>query len=784
MRASRSTPWLVPVAFTAIYVAAGKLGLHFAEVHTSATAVWPSTGIALAALLLFGARMWPAVAVGAFVVNLTTAGSIASSLGIAFGNTLEALVGAWLVDRFAGGRHAFDRPRDIFAFVGCVIPGTLLSASLGVTTLVLGNHARWSDFATIWTTWALGDITGALIFTPLVLLWADRRPVPFLERPFEAVCVLLSTVVAGLAVFGGLSPLWPERQPLSFLALPPLLWAALRLGRRAAVTTVLVLSAIALLGTVRGLGAFAGVSPGHSLLLLQAFMATMVVTTLLIAALVSARKREHTLLQAIIDHIPVMITLYEPSTRLLRLNREFERLTGWSTAEARQVDLMEHCYPDPAQREQARAFMASLEEGWRDIAMTTRDGRVIETSWSNVRLADDTRIGIGLDARERKRQETERERARADAEAANRAKDEFFAMLGHELRNPLGAISTALRVVESAGPLEARSLEARRIMSRQIVHLARLVDDLLDVTRLSTGKVAIEAASVDLAAVARRLAASVNRPIACHAPEAAWIHADETRLEQILLNLLNNAVKFTPADGHVEVAVANDSDEVVLRVADTGAGIPADLLPRVFDLFVQGPTGLHRREAGLGIGLTLVKRLVDLHGGRIDVASAGPGKGTVFTIRFARAASPAPVESPSTTASTGVRRRVLIVEDNDDSRQMLRYLLELLGHDVHEAEDGVAGVRQTLALRPDAVVIDIGLPGLDGYGAAREIRAAGLAEVTLIALTGYGQPEDRLRAIEAGFDAHVTKPVDPAELEALLGPDRLATKGPEPLPSS
>jgi CheY-like chemotaxis protein len=264
-------------------------------------------------------------------------------------------------------------------------------------------------------------------------------------------------------------------------------------------------------------------------------------------------------------------------------------------------------------------------------------------------------------------------------------------------------------------------------------------------------------------------AGAPSRHITCHALADLWIEADETRLEQILLNLLHNAVKFTPGDGRVLVAVMGEGPDAVLRVEDTGAGIPADLLPRIFDLFVQGQTGLHRAGAGLGIGLTLVKRLVDLHKGRIDVASAGPGRGSAFTVRFPRiepvasppAAKPAPVTGQAP-------RRILIVEDNDDARQMLRHLLELLGHEVHEAEDGVRGLEQALVLRPDAAVIDLGLPGLDGYQVAQRIRAAGRRDVVLIAVTGYGQREDRLRSSAAGFDAHLTKPVDPTALDALL----------------
>jgi len=264
-------------------------------------------------------------------------------------------------------------------------------------------------------------------------------------------------------------------------------------------------------------------------------------------------------------------------------------------------------------------------------------------------------------------------------------------------------------------------------------------------------------------------ATTPTRRLHCEAGGSVWIEADETRPEQILNNLLGNAVKFTPAGGRVTVDVATRDGLAVLRVEDTGAGVSAELLPRIFDLFVQGQTELHRPAPGLGIGLTLVKRLVDLHGGRIEAASEGPGRGSVFTVRFplrqaprdAAAAAPLP-------GGARVRRRVLIVEDSDDARDMLRHLLEQTGHEVHEAADGLVGLDRTLALRPDAAVIDIGLPGLDGYEVARRVRAAGHADVLLVAVTGYGQATDRQRSGEAGFDAHLTKPVDPLALESLL----------------
>ena len=767
--------WGLILALTAVYVAAGKLGLRLASVHASATAVWPPSGIALAAFLLFGTRVWPAVALGAFLVNVTTAGSVATSIGIAAGNTLEGLFNAWLVNRFAHGRYAFERTRDIFMFTVAVVPGAVVSATIGVASLVIAGYVQWTAVGPIWMTWSLGDVTGALIVAPPLLLWADRRSSLLLRRPLEAACLLVSVIGAGYVVFGGLSLLGP-RHPLAVLCLPPLVWAAFRFGRRAAATAMLFLSGIALAGTLHGFGPFAARAPGDSLLLLQTFLAIVAVMTQSIAAVVWARDRDSALLQTIIDRIPVMISVYEPNTKILRLNREFEQLTGWSTDAARRVDLMAQCYPDPAYRAKIRAHMDALPHEWHDVEMTTRDGRTIETSWTNVRLPDETRVGIGLDVRERKQVEAERERARAEAVAASQAKDEFFAVLGHELRNPLGVISTALHVLESTDPRDERGTKVRQILARQVVILVRLVDDLLDVTRLETGKIALSLVPVNLGTAAQRVVTMVvagepGRHIACYTGDDLWIQADETRLEQILTNLLHNAMKFTPADGRIMVAVMGEGSDVVLRVEDTGAGIPAALLPRIFDLFVQEQRGLDGAGAGLGIGLALVKRLVDLHRGRIDVTSAGPGRGSAFTIRFARVEPPRrpPVSTPASGKGTIPRpRRVLIVEDNDDARQLLRHLLELSGHEVHEADNGTTGLERALALRPDVVLIDLGLPGLDGYEVARRIRAAGRKDVVLIAVTGYGQREDRLRASAAGFDAHFTKPVDLTALDALL----------------
>jgi PAS domain S-box-containing protein len=483
------------------------------------------------------------------------------------------------------------------------------------------------------------------------------------------------------------------------------------------------------------------------------------------------------------DRIPVMITLYDPDTRVLRLNREFERTLGWTTEEAKDIDLMAACYPDAAYREEVRGFMEALAPGWRDVEMTARDGRVIETSWANVRLWNDVRVGIGLDVRERRRAERERDAlmgreraARAEAEASNRAKDEFLAMLGHELRNPLGAIGSAVRVLGLLGADGDAGQRPREVIERQVAHLSRLVDDLLDVARVSSGQVLLAQQACDLGALVRQVVATFRASHRLDGHEvnaetpAAWVEADPVRLEQVIANLLDNALKYTPAGGLIHLAVHGEPDAAVLTVSDTGAGIPAHLLARVFDLFVQGERGTDRGQGGLGIGLTLVRRLVELHQGTVEAASAGAGRGATFTVRLPRALPPAEAAAADPPAAAH-RLRILLVEDNADAREMLSAALRLQGHEVHVASDGPEGVSAALALQPDAALVDIGLPGFDGYEVARRIRAGRPTRATrLVALTGYGQPEDRRRTRDAGFDDHLVKPVDPGRVAEVLKP--------------
>jgi PAS domain S-box-containing protein len=361
-----------------------------------------------------------------------------------------------------------------------------------------------------------------------------------------------------------------------------------------------------------------------------------------------------------------------------------------------------------------------------------------------------------------------------EAAEANRAKDEFLATLSHELRNPLGAIANAVAALDRRGAQEATGARLRQIIHRQTHHLTRLVDDLLDVARATAGKIALNRQPLDLSEVAGACVRSVREgghgreQRLTFRAESVIVSADATRLAQVVTNMLENAIKFTPPGGSVDIDVLREGQDAVLRVTDTGVGISPEMLPRVFELFAQAEQPMDRSVGGLGIGLTLSRRLVEMHGGTIVASSEGAGRGAQFTVRLPVEAGRAPV--PQSPAAGGHEsRRILIVEDNDDARESLRLLLESLGHQVIEASEGRLGVALALDERPDVILIDLGLPGLDGYEVAQALRSSPIGETAaLIAVTGYGQADDRRRSKEAGFDAHLVKPVSQTLLSSLI----------------
>ena len=368
---------------------------------------------------------------------------------------------------------------------------------------------------------------------------------------------------------------------------------------------------------------------------------------------------------------------------------------------------------------------------------------------------------------------------RRAAERKSHAKDEFLAMLGHELRNPLSAITSASSLIGLPGAAPDTVARARAIIQRQSQHLSRIVDDLLDLSRAMSGKILLARQATDLSKLVASCLETFRATGRTDGYRLAvdlapgWVDGDPTRLEQIVSNLLDNALKYTPRGGAIDIALARAGDDVVLSVRDSGVGIPPELLPQVFDVFVQGAISIDRSQGGLGIGLSLVRRLVELHGGSVAADSPGAGLGSSFTIRlpYANLAEPAEPCAPAPAPLEAGKPSVLLIEDNEDGREMMATMLAAFGYPVYQAADGLQGVSQAHACRPDAALVDIGLPGIDGYEVARRLRAdAATRAIRLIAVTGYGLPDDQRRVMEAGFDQHLVKPVQIERLLEALAP--------------
>jgi PAS domain S-box-containing protein len=472
-------------------------------------------------------------------------------------------------------------------------------------------------------------------------------------------------------------------------------------------------------------------------------------------------------------------------------NESASRLFGYDSDEATGKSIF---LIIPAERHpEEEAILARIRKGQRiehfETERVTKDGRRIPISLtvSPVKTATGEIIGASKVARDiSERREYERLRdellrrestARLEAQAASRAKDEFLAMLAHELRNPVAGIVSAIAVLDEpdAGP-EARG-RARRVVRRQVKHLSELLDDLLDVARMTGGRVELEQVPVDVGH-AMAMAIETNRyrfdskrqRIDFTAPPEPLVAlGDASRLQQVFGNLLHNAWKYTPSGGTVRVAVRREGDDVVTSVRDSGAGIPRDKLEAIFGLFTQANPTLARTEGGLGIGLALVKRLVELHNGTVQALSAGPGQGAEFIVHLPVVQEPEVRTDEPEVEQQVEPRKVLVVEDNADGRDMLVTVLRLAGHDVTGAATGSEGLRVALRERPDIVLLDLGLPDIEGIQVGRLLRERLGRQVRLVALTGYGQPQDRARSAEAGFDTHLVKPVDPSDLNRILG---------------
>ncbi|MCC6558275.1 MAG: PAS domain-containing protein, partial [Polyangiaceae bacterium] len=457
------------------------------------------------------------------------------------------------------------------------------------------------------------------------------------------------------------------------------------------------------------------------------------------------------------------------------------------TSAANRDWLREYIPPDDQPR-----VLSAIQEAIRDRRVFELEHRVIRADgtvgWTLSRAIPQKGpggeilewFGAASDVTRRKLAELAIEEANERLREADQHKNEFLAMLSHELRNPLAPIRNSIYLLERAAPGGEQARRAQAVLDRQVGHLSRLIDDLLDVTRISSGKVRLQREVLDLREVVRRAVedhrgafaeAGVELEMPA-APEEVWVDGDGTRLSQVIGNLLQNAVKFTPRGGATTVLLEKDADRdrAAVRVRDTGHGIAPEILPRLFEPFTQADRTLERSRGGLGLGLALVKGLVEMHGGSVSASSGGPDDGATFTISLPLAAAgPREAAERPRAGAGGAPRRLLVIEDNRDAADTLREVLELVGYEVAVAYGGPEGIDAARAFGPDVVFCDIGLPGMDGYDVARAMRAdEALRRATLVALTGYAGPEDVARAGAAGFDAHLAKPPAIEAIERVL----------------
>ncbi len=806
---------LLALGVAACYLLAAKLGFLFSFQAEQVSAVWPPTGLALAATLRLGRRALPGIWIGALLANATSAEPLGAAAGIALGNMLEALAGAELL-RWAGFDGRLARTRDVAALLGVAAAVPVVSASIGIASLVLGGVQPAARLAVLWMVWWLGDALGALVIAPPLLAWTAGDGFPRRRGALpEAAALLGGAIVASAVFFFGSGP---TARVSEYAFFPLLFWAALRFGPAVTVSLTAIAWAAASCATLAGFGPFAGAGPESGLVLLQLFMAVSATTGMVLGAVAAQRRRAEE--SAATNQDRLLLALAAARMGVWQWTIATGEVT-WSEGLETLHGLPPGGFAGSIEAVRALIHPEDLERVDRELWAAARQGSPYETEfrlrapggaprWIAVRgrvLQDasgrpSSMAGVGLDVTERRRLEEElRQQARLLA-ASDRRKNEFLAMLAHELRNPLAPIVHAVELLERPlGPSD--TARWRQVIRRQVLHLTRIVDDLLDVARITRGAVRLEPRRVGLAglvegvaetfrplAVARRQSLSVYLP-----PSPLWLDADPTRLAQVISNLLHNAMKFTPDGGRIELAAVAEAGEVVLRVRDDGEGMTPEVLAHAFDLFAQGGARLDRPQGGLGLGLTLVRQLVELHGGSVTAASAGPLQGSELTVRLPAAPEPAAAagvedlappaeETPRSEAdeaalagavaaaparSPAARRRVLVVDDNVDALESLALLLRIDGHEVCTAADGHAAVAAAERFAPEVVLLDLGLPGLDGYAAATALRRLpGGGDIFLAAVTGYGQPDDVARSHAAGIDLHLVKPVEPDRIRELL----------------
>jgi PAS domain S-box-containing protein len=675
MRRSNTPPIGLSLLIAIVYFAGAELGLSLASVHENVTPVWPPTGIAIASLLIFGPRVWPGVFLGALAANLLTSIPLASTFGIAIGNTLEAIVAWSLLQRSKGWRKSFDSVGDVVTFVVyAAVLAPLVSATIGGLSVCFGDPNQWTRFWSLWLTGRMGDGFGALIVSPLLLSWSMSRSVDR-EDTAEIAGLFVLLLIVVLVIFAGWFPGPVKTYPLAYLCLPCLLWAALRFDQRIVTAAILLMAGVAVWGAKHGYGPFVQPSRNVTLLLLISFVGLSSLMTLLVAAVTRERQKAEAekwklgselelhrrRVEDIVSHVPGVVweAWGKPDAANQRIDfvsNHVEKMLGYSEEEWLSTPnfWLTIVHPDDKERAaaEAAAIFASGKGGTSRFRWMRKDGHEIWVEGQSIVVCDESgpvgMRGVTMDITAAVEAEIERaellereSQARHQAEEASRLKEEFLATVSHELRTPLNAVVGWSRLLHS-GQLDADGARhAVEVIERNAASQRQIIEDLLDVSRIVAGKLRISTQPVDLLLIIHAAIDAVQPAaeakeieIAAHVSDpGAIVRADSERLQQVFWNLLANAVKFTPAGGTVDVYLERNGSLAEIRIEDSGPGVPSEFLPRIFERFSQADGSSTRKHGGLGLGLAIVRHLVELHGGTVSAANRESG-GAVLSVKL------------------------------------------------------------------------------------------------------------------------------------------------------
>ena len=824
------------VLIAIIYSLTAKLGLKLGAVEQIATLVWPPTGIALAVLLIFGYRLWPAITLGAFLVNFWVTGRLIVAIPIAIGNTLEALVGVYLLKRIIFFNNSLERRQDVLALIFlAAMMSTAISALIGISAGWYGGVVSKDQIGRAWTVWWLGDIIADLTIAPLLLAWS--APVKFkrkLSVYIEFMVLIITVITVSLMIFIR----WPNfafseyLQP--YLVFPLLVWAAYRFTQHGTVSILFIIYVISIIGTYFDLGPFKSQTLTESLLRMQVFIIITATSTLLLSAAITERKLIENRLRHTQDELEIKVEertkdLIQKDVQLVEAQR-IAHVGSWEwNIKQNSVNLsdelysiyglkpgafsftyeqfLERCHPfdrsmvdevihKSLTHRQPFSFEHRIVRPSRSIRVLLSCGKVIVDEFGNPARI----IGTGLDITERKQVEEERailhlreQRAREEAENANKAKDLFLAILSHELRTPLTTILTWAQLLRMG---KIHSIEKMKLGFKAIEESARaqqrLIDDLLDVSRIISGKFSLEKNDSDPVEVVRRAIDAVKPMIEAKSirlecqfdPLLKLIYADPIRLQQLIWNLLSNAIKFTPPGGLIDFKVYDEEKFVCFVVRDTGKGLRREFIPYIFERFSQADLSSVREYGGLGLGLAIVRNIVDLHGGTIKAESEGEGKGSTFTVKIPKTIHIPALSTETTPESLALTEkldeahislaglRILLVDDDLGILESTLVFLQSFGAQVKGVTSSAEALGAQASFKPNVILSDIAMPGEDGYSLLRKLKALWVErhekQIPLVALTAYAGIDEIHKVYSSGFSAYLSKPIDAQKLLKTL----------------